>query len=130
MFFCLLLFEAKFTSFFIDKKSKEVTKQWELRFFLLILLDYRRIQTGSASESRTIGYGSGRPKTYGSGSDLYPASDPRHWFAWLWISITLMRTWIRIQLFTLLRIQLFTLMRIRNLFLIKVMQILDSILSL
>jgi hypothetical protein len=27
--FCLLLFEATFTSFFKDKKFKEVTKQWE-----------------------------------------------------------------------------------------------------
>ncbi len=26
-FFCLLLFEAKFTSFFKDKKSKRVTKK-------------------------------------------------------------------------------------------------------
>ncbi len=34
-FFCLLLFEGTFTSFFKDKSHKEVTKQWELRFFLL-----------------------------------------------------------------------------------------------
>ncbi len=44
--FCLLLFEGTFTgtSFFKDKKSKEVTKQKESRFFLLFLLDDRRIR--------------------------------------------------------------------------------------
>jgi hypothetical protein len=36
-FFCLLLFEGTFTSFFKDKKS-------ESRFFLLCLLDDRRIR--------------------------------------------------------------------------------------
>jgi hypothetical protein len=34
-FFCILLFEATFTSFFEDKKSKRVTKYWESRVFLL-----------------------------------------------------------------------------------------------
>jgi hypothetical protein len=32
-FFCLGLFEGTFTSFFKDKSQKEVTKQWESRFF-------------------------------------------------------------------------------------------------
>jgi hypothetical protein len=36
-FFCLLLFEGTFTSFFKDKKS-------ESRFFLLFFLDNRRIR--------------------------------------------------------------------------------------
>ncbi len=31
-----------FTSFFTDKKHKEVTKQWNSMFFLLFLLDDRR----------------------------------------------------------------------------------------
>ncbi len=48
-FFCLLLFEGTFTSFFKDKNLKEVTKQKESRFFLLFT-------TGSGS-------GSKRPKT-------------------------------------------------------------------
>jgi hypothetical protein len=37
-FYCLLLFEGKFSSFF------KVTKQKESRFFLLFLIDERRIQ--------------------------------------------------------------------------------------
>ncbi len=32
VFFCLLLFEATFTSFFKDKKSKEVTKHFFVIF--------------------------------------------------------------------------------------------------
>ncbi len=36
--------EATFTSFLKIKSHKEVTKQEELRFFLLFLLDYRRIR--------------------------------------------------------------------------------------
>jgi hypothetical protein len=46
-FFCLLLFEASFTSFFKDKKSKRVTKYYESRFFLLVLHDDRRIRIRS-----------------------------------------------------------------------------------
>ncbi len=42
-YFCLLLFEATYTSFFKDKKSLKITKQLESRFFLLFLLDERRI---------------------------------------------------------------------------------------
>jgi hypothetical protein len=43
-FFCLLLFEGTFTSFFKDKKSKRSHKTIGLRFFLLFLLDDRRIR--------------------------------------------------------------------------------------
>jgi hypothetical protein len=45
--FCLLLFEASFTSFFKEKSHKEVTKQQESRFifFLLFLRDDGRIRT-------------------------------------------------------------------------------------
>jgi hypothetical protein len=41
-FICLLIFEGTFTSFFQDKNS-QVTKQSKTRFFLLFLLDDRRI---------------------------------------------------------------------------------------
>jgi hypothetical protein len=34
-FFCLLLYETTFASFFKDKSHKEVTKQQESRFFLI-----------------------------------------------------------------------------------------------
>jgi hypothetical protein len=39
-FFCILLFEGTFTSFFEDKKChKEITKQQESMLFSLFLLD-------------------------------------------------------------------------------------------
>ncbi len=44
IFFCLLLFEATFTSFFKIKSHKRVTKQQQSRFFLLFLLGDRRIR--------------------------------------------------------------------------------------
>jgi hypothetical protein len=56
-FFCLLLFEGTFTSFYKDKKSKRSQKQ-----LLLFLLDDRRIGSGAGSESVPLTYGSGRPK--------------------------------------------------------------------
>jgi hypothetical protein len=34
--FCILLFEGTWTSFSKIKSQKEVTKQWESRFFLLL----------------------------------------------------------------------------------------------
>jgi hypothetical protein len=43
-FFCLVLFEGTFTSFFKIKSQKEVTKQKESRFCLLFFLDDRRIR--------------------------------------------------------------------------------------
>jgi hypothetical protein len=43
-FFSLLLFERTFTSFLMDKKSYEVTKQQDSRFFSQFLLDDRRIR--------------------------------------------------------------------------------------
>jgi hypothetical protein len=42
-FFCLLLFEGTFTSFFKDKKSKRSHKIVGIKVFLLFLLDDRRI---------------------------------------------------------------------------------------
>ncbi len=44
LFFCVLLFEGTFTSFFLDKSQKEVTKQKEIWVFLLFFLDDRRIR--------------------------------------------------------------------------------------
>jgi hypothetical protein len=41
-FLCLFIFEATFTSFFEDKKYKEVKKQ-KSRFFFIFLLADRRI---------------------------------------------------------------------------------------
>ena len=38
-FFCLLLFEGTFTSFFKDKKSKRSHKTVGIKVFLLFLLD-------------------------------------------------------------------------------------------
>jgi hypothetical protein len=53
------------------KIPKEVTKLQESRFFLLFLLEDRRIIEGSGAGSRftplSNGSGSGRPKTCGSG---------------------------------------------------------------
>ncbi len=57
-FFCLLLFEGTFTSFFKDKKSKKVTKQWESRFFLLFLLDNRKIRILLAPDTPSLLKGS------------------------------------------------------------------------
>jgi hypothetical protein len=39
VFFCILLFEGIFTSFFKGKKSKRSHKTVETRFFLLFFLD-------------------------------------------------------------------------------------------
>jgi hypothetical protein len=46
-FFCLLLFDVTFQSFYKEKSHKEVTKLQEPRFFffLLLLLDCARIHT-------------------------------------------------------------------------------------
>ncbi len=55
-FFCLLLFEGTFTSCFKDKKSKRSHNTVESRFFLLFLLDEKRIRIR------------GGPKTCESGS--------------------------------------------------------------
>jgi hypothetical protein len=40
----MLVFEGTFTSFFKDKKSKKSNKTVEITFFLLLLLDDRRIR--------------------------------------------------------------------------------------
>ncbi len=73
-FLCLLLFEGTFTSFFKDKKSKEVTKQYESRFFLLVLLDDRRIW--SRIRIHTQGCGSALIWVAGSGSGSRRAKWP------------------------------------------------------
>ncbi len=44
MFFCILLFEGTFTSFFKGKKSKRSHKTVEIKVFLTILLNDRRIR--------------------------------------------------------------------------------------
>jgi hypothetical protein len=46
IFSCLLLFAGTITSFFKKTSQKEVAEQkdYESRFFLLFLLDYRRIR--------------------------------------------------------------------------------------
>jgi hypothetical protein len=43
-FFCLLLFEGTFTSFFKDKKSKRSNKTVGIKVFFLFLLDDRTIR--------------------------------------------------------------------------------------
>jgi hypothetical protein len=58
--------KAHFHHFSEIKSPKEVTKLWESWFFLLFLLDDRRIIEGSGSIPLTNG--SGRPKTCGSGA--------------------------------------------------------------
>jgi hypothetical protein len=55
------------------KSQKEATKQWESRFFLLFLLDDRRIRIRT---SLTSGSGSRRPKKH-----IDPTNpDPQYWF--------------------------------------------------
>jgi len=50
--FCLLLFEVIFTLFSKIKSHKEVTKQWDPTFFLLFLIDDRRIRIREAQKHR------------------------------------------------------------------------------
>jgi hypothetical protein len=49
-FFCLFLFEGTFTSLFKDKNQKEVTKQYKSRFFLVFLLNDKRIRMQEAQK--------------------------------------------------------------------------------
>jgi hypothetical protein len=64
-FFCFLLFQGTFTSFFNDKKSRKSHKTVGIKVFLLFLLDDRRMIEGSGSGSGSIPLtnrsGSGRP---------------------------------------------------------------------
>jgi hypothetical protein len=60
--FLLITFRRYIYIIFKDKKSKEVTKQKESRFFLLFLLGDRRIRILSGSRAGSI------PLTYESGS--------------------------------------------------------------
>jgi hypothetical protein len=48
-FFCILLCEGIFHHFLKVKSQKEVAKQQKSRFFLLFLLNARRIRNGSGS---------------------------------------------------------------------------------
>jgi hypothetical protein len=57
MFFCLLLFEGTFTSFFKDKKSKKSHKHWESRVFLPFLLADRRIRIRIHTLTNGSGFG-------------------------------------------------------------------------
>ncbi len=67
MFFCLLLFEGTFISFFKDKKSKRSHKTVESKVFLTFLLDDRRIRIQEAQ------------KHMNRDPDSDP--DPQHWGA-------------------------------------------------
>jgi hypothetical protein len=78
-FFCLLLFEGTFTSFFKDKKSKRSHKTLGIKVFLLYLLDDRRIRMriyrilmflglpDPDPPVRSMDPDTGGPKTLGSG---------------------------------------------------------------
>jgi hypothetical protein len=78
----VLLFSS--VTFKTIKRHKEVTNQWESRFFLLFLLDNRRIrgQIRIRTLYCTNGFGTGRPKNIHVGTDpMDPdqAPDPQHW---------------------------------------------------
>jgi hypothetical protein len=49
-FFCLLLFEGRFTSFFKDKKIQKSHKTVRVKVFLLFLFDYRGIRIREAQK--------------------------------------------------------------------------------
>jgi hypothetical protein len=68
-FFCLLLFEGTFTSFFKDKKNQQKSQNSRnqgFSYYFCLMIE------GSGSIPLTSGYGSGRPKkpcgSCGSGS--------------------------------------------------------------
>jgi hypothetical protein len=65
-FFCLLLFEGTFTSFFKDKKSKRATnsRNQGFSYYFCMMIEGSGSKTGSGSIPLTSGYGSGsrRPK--------------------------------------------------------------------
>ncbi len=67
-FFCLLLFEAIFTSFFKDKKKSwkksQNSRNQGFSYYFCLMIE----GSGSGSIPHTNGSGSGRPKTSGSGS--------------------------------------------------------------
>jgi hypothetical protein len=77
-FFCIVIFEGTFKSFFKDKKAKRSHKTVEI---LLFLLNDRRIRSGAGSIALTNGSGSGRPKntwirnTAGMTVRISPVSD-------------------------------------------------------
>jgi hypothetical protein len=70
-FFCLLLFEATFTSVFKDKKSKISSKIIETEVFLTFLLVDGRIQIRILTNDDGSGFG--RPRKH-----MDP--DPQRWF--------------------------------------------------
>jgi hypothetical protein len=61
-FFCLLLFEGTFTSFFKDKKIERSHKNSKNQGRSYYFLDNRRVIEGSGYTPLTNGSGSGRPK--------------------------------------------------------------------
>jgi hypothetical protein len=65
-FFCILLFEGTFTSFFKDKRSKRSHKAAGIKVlpYFFLLNDKR---SGSIPLTNGSGSGSRRPKTHGSG---------------------------------------------------------------
>jgi hypothetical protein len=58
-FFCIVLFEGTFTSFFKDKKSKEVKKLYKSRFFYNFCLKIEGSGAGGGSGSIPLTSGSG-----------------------------------------------------------------------
>jgi hypothetical protein len=66
--------EGTFTSFFKNKSRKEVTKQYESKFFLLFCMIIEG--SGSGSTALTNGSGSRRPKKHRDPVDS--DSDPEH----------------------------------------------------
>ncbi len=69
-FFCLLLFEATFTSFSKIKSHKEVTKQKESRFSLLFLIDDRMIRSWIRTSHQWI---------WIREAQKHKDPDPQHW---------------------------------------------------
>ncbi len=60
----MLLFEGTFTSFFIDKKSKSVTKNriQGFSYYLFMMIEGYGSESRAGSIPLTSGSGSGRPK--------------------------------------------------------------------
>jgi hypothetical protein len=73
IFFCLLLFEVTFTSFFIDKKSLRSHKTVESRFFFLVLLDDGKLRSRIRTSHLWI-----RIREVQKHTDPAPDLDPHH----------------------------------------------------
>jgi hypothetical protein len=78
-FFCVLLLEGTFTSFFKDKQSKRNHKTVGIKVSYYYFSYYCLTIEGSGSRPLTNGSGSGsRPKTYGS--DGSRSGSAQHWY--------------------------------------------------